>query len=286
MSFYTFLFIYPLYSLKHSTLLRPKTNMSAKTALVRAKFFMATHLFDTRIVELRKMQFTDPIAFGGFVGPGLVGLVTSGYIIEKLNLHEIAHVQSQHIPPVAVFVGAKLRHPFRIYSDSAGKVIVMHSEMPIEVEGLYDVSSVLLDWLEKIHVREVVVLDGVAVNGMRDHHQTFCVADEERCRELERAGIHTIESALISGVGGSILNQCLSRRIRGVSLLSDSSTEFPDPGAPLSIIRAINAAYSLAIATDELEQNVARLNEHLNKLTESYNMLQNKTNESDKQLYG
>ena len=247
---------------------------------------MTAHLFDTRIVELQKVQFNEPLAFGGFVGPGLVGLVTSGYIIEKLNLHEIAHVQSQHIPPVAVFVGAKLRHPFRIYSDTRGKVIVIHSEMPIDIEGLYEVSSVLLDWLEDIRAREVVVLDGVAVNGIPDRHETFCVADEEKCRELERLGIKAIQSALISGVGGSILTQCLSRRVKGVSFLTEASIDFPDPGAPLSIIKSLNAAYGLSITTDELEQNVEKLDDQLNKLTEQYKSLQGKSSESGKGLYG
>ncbi|MGI0090119.1 MAG: proteasome assembly chaperone family protein, partial [Nitrososphaerales archaeon] len=120
---------------------------------------MSDHLFPTRITELRKTQFREPIVFGGFVGPGLVGLVSARYMIEKLNLHEVAHVQSQHIPPVAVFVGAKLRHPFRIYSDDEGKIVVVLSEMPIDIEGLYEISSALLDWFEQIRAKEIVVLD-------------------------------------------------------------------------------------------------------------------------------
>ena len=247
---------------------------------------MSTHLFDTKVVELQKIQFHKPLAFGGFVGPGLVGIVTSGYMIEKLNLHEIAHVRSQHIPPVAVFVGAKLRHPFRIYSDAGGKVIVMHSEMPIDIEGLYEVSSVLLDWLEQREVSEVVIIDGVGVNGMPAKHDTLCVADEERCKELGTLGIDAIESALISGVGGSILNQCLSRKVKGVSLLTEASIDFPDPAAPLSIIKSINAAYGLGIATDELEQNVEKLNGEFSKLTEQYKALQTKGSETEKRLYG
>ncbi len=82
---------------------------------------MPDHLFETKVVEFEKLQYNKPVIFGGFIGPGLVGLVTTGYLIEKLNLHEIAHVRSQHIPPVVVFVGAKLRHPFRIYSESLRK---------------------------------------------------------------------------------------------------------------------------------------------------------------------
>lgn len=247
---------------------------------------MAFHLFDTRIVELQKMQFHDPLVFGGFVGPGLAGLVSAGYMIEKLNLHEIAHVRSQHIPPVAVFVGAKLRHPFRIYSDITGKIVVVLSEMPIDIEGLYEISSALVDWFEQVRVKEIVMLDGVGVSGMPEEREAFCVANEERCKTLASKGISPMESALISGVGGSILNQCLTRKMSGVSILTQVSVDFPDPGAALTLIKSINSVYGLEIATNELEQNVEKLNEQLNVLTEQYKKLSEQSAAKDKRFYG
>jgi uncharacterized protein len=245
---------------------------------------LPNHLFDT-VVEFEKTQFHEPVVFGGFVGPGFVGLVSAGYMIEKLNLHEIAHVRSQHIPPVAVFVGAKLRHPFRIYSNDAGNIVVMICEMPVDIEGLYEISSVLLDWIEQIHAREIVILDGVGVSGVPEKREAFSVANESRMRELEQKGIRPIQSAMISGIGGSILNQCLTRKISGVSLLSTASIDFPDPGAALSLIKSINQVFGLNIATTELEQNVERLNQRLNELAGQYKKLNDEAS-TDKRLYG
>jgi uncharacterized protein len=247
---------------------------------------MPDHLFETKVVDFEKMSFNKPIVFGGFVGPGLVGLVTTGYIIEKLNLHEIAHVRSQHIPPVVVFVGAKLRHPFRIYSDDEGKIVALICEMPIDIEGLYEISSVLLDWVEQVKASEIVILDGVPVSGIPEDRKAFSVADESRIEDLQKKGVEAIQSAMISGIGGSILNQCLTRRVRGVSLLSPVSIDIPDPGAPLVLIKAVNQIYDLNIETSELEENVKRLNARLNELAEQYKKLGDKSGEQDKQLYG
>jgi len=244
------------------------------------------HLFETKVVEFKKNQFNAPIVFGGFVGPGLVGLVTAGYMIEKLNLHEIAHVQSQHIPPVAVFVGAKLRHPFRIYTDDPGKVVVMICEMPIDIEGLYEISSALLDWTDLVHASEIVILDGVGVSGIPEQREAYSVANETRIKQLEQKGIGAIQSAMIGGVGGSILNQCMTRRVSGVSLLSPVSIEIPDPGAALVLIKSINQIYDLNIGTSELEQNVERLNERLSEMSEQYRKLNEQVSDKDKRLYG
>jgi len=247
---------------------------------------MPDHLFETKVVELEKFQYSKPVIFGGFIGPGLAGVVTTGYLIEKLNLHEIAHVRSQHIPPVVVFVGAKLRHPFRIYSDPSGKVMAMICEMPIDIEGLYEVSSVLLNWAEMIRAGEIVILDGVPVSGIPQERQAMSVANEGRIKELETKGVRAIQSAMLSGVGGAVLNQCLTRKISGVSLLTPVSVDIPDPGASLVLVKAINQIYGLNIGTEELEENVQKLNARLSELTQQYSKLTDQSADKEKQLYG
>jgi uncharacterized protein len=247
---------------------------------------MADHLFETKVVEFQKLQFDGPVIFGGFVGPGLVGLVTTGYMIEKLNLHEVAHVQSQHIPPVVVFVGAKLRNPFRIYSDVQGKIVVMICEMPIDIEGLYEISSILLDWAEKVAAKEIVILDGVPVSGMPQDRQAYSVASQSRIKDLEAKGVGAIPTAMISGIGGSILNRCLTQKISGVSLLTPVSVDIPDPGASLVLIKAVNQIYGLNIGTSELEQNVQKLNAQLNELAQQYSKLSDQSGNKEKQFYG
>ena len=104
----------------------------------------------------------------------------------------------------------------------------MICEMPIDIEGLYEISSALLDWTDQVHAREIVILDGVGVSGIPDQREAYSVADETRIKQLEQKGISAIQSAMISGVGGSILNQCLTRRVSGVSLLTPVSIEIPD----------------------------------------------------------
>jgi len=246
-------------------------------------FPMTDHIFETRVVELERTRYSNPIVIGGFVGPGLAGLVSASYIVEQLGLHEIAHVRSQHIPPVVVFIGQKLRHPFRIYTDKVGKVVVVVCEVPINVEGLYETSSVLLDWFERIGAREVIVLDSIPVNGIPEEHQSFFVAEEAKFGDMKSSGVTLASSAMIGGVGGSILSECLSRRATGVSLLTQASSELPDPGAALTLIKTLNQLYGLGIETKELEENVAHLNEQLNLLGEQYRRLQEETQGKDKE---
>lgn len=229
------------------------------------------HLFATRVIELGKFDYDNPVVIGGFPGPGLVGVISASYLIEQLGLHQVAHVSSQHIPPVAVFVGGKLRHPFRIYRSNNGRLVLVICEVPIDSDGLYEISAVLVNWLsEKVRLRELVILDGIPVQDIPKERETSYIASENRSVPLEKKGLNKARSALIAGVGGSLLNECLSGGVEGLSLITPASITLPDPGAVLAMIQTLNSIYQLNVGTEVLEKNVMQLNKELNAVAEQY----------------
>lgn len=247
---------------------------------------MSEHSFPTKIVELGKQSFKSPLVVGGFVDAGLVGVASVSYIIEHVGLSQIGYLKSEHIPPVAVFIGEKLRRAFRIYSDKDRKIVAMLCEVPVEMRGLYDISSTILDWVEQIGARELVSIDGIAVQGILSERQTYCVADESRCKELRNAGFKLAPTAMISGLSGALLSECLGRKLAGLSLLTPVSVTIPDPGAILSSIRAINNLYNLEVDTTDLEKGVSKLEEYLRTLVEQHKKLQEQKETKAERIYG
>lgn len=247
---------------------------------------MSQHTFPAKVVEIGKHEFHNPLVIGGFVDAGLVGVASVSYIIEHLELSQVAYVKSEHIPPVAVFIGERLRRAFRIYSDKEGKLLAVLCEVPVELPGLYEISSVLLDWVEQIGAKEIVLIDGIAVKGILSERETYCVADENRCKELKGKGFRLAQAAMISGLSGALLSECLGRKVAGVSLLTPASIAVPDPGAILSSIRAMNSLYNLRVDTTELEKGVSKLEEYLKTLVEQHKKLQEQKETEPERIYG
>ncbi len=220
------------------------------------------------------ISFEKPVVICGFVGPGLAGLTAAGYIIEHLELHEVAHVRSHHIPPSVIFIGGKIRNPFRIYRDASGKIAVVICEVPISSSGLYDISSVLLQWFQRFAPAEIVVLDGIPINALPDNRPTFYVAEENKQSYLKSLGFLPAEATLISGVTGGVLEECLASKIQCSAVLVPVSITLLDPGAPLALVRAVNSLYKLSITTKELEEDVEAIHEELNYIAKQYQRLQ------------
>ena len=223
---------------------------------------------DDEVYEIKKTVLKSPIIFAGFVGAGLVGPLSVGYVIDKLKMEEIGYLRSRHLPPSTVFMQGRLRHPFRFYANNDGTICAIICEITLQMEGLYDIISTILDWAEEKGSHEIVILDGVA--GATHDDKAFCAAEDDLCRVMENNDIEMIPQGFITGVAGGILNECLVRRIQGVTLLVRASDKKPDPLAAATLVDAVNRAYQMSIDTTELRKKKKRLGADFKELSEKY----------------
>jgi len=223
---------------------------------------------DDEVYEIKKTVLNSPIIFAGFVGAGLVGPLSVGYVIDKLQMEEIGYLRSRHLPPSTVFMQGRLRHPFRFYANNDGTICAIICEITLQMEGLYDIISTILDWAEEKGSHEIVILDGVA--GATHDDKAFCAAEDDLCRVMENNDIEMIPQGFITGVAGGILNECLVRRIQGVTLLVRASDKKPDPLAAATLVDAVNRAYQMSIDTTELRKKKKRLGADFKELSDKY----------------
>ena len=225
-------------------------------------------LSNCEIYEIKKDVLNTPIVFAGFVGAGLVGPLSVGYMIDKLGMEEIAYIRSRHLPPSTVFMQGRLRHPFRIYTNKERTICAIICEITLQMEGLYDIISTILNWVEKKGSHEIVILDGVA--STTHDGKAFCAAEEDLCRIMENNGINMIPQGFVTGVAGGLLNECLMRKIQGVTLLVKANDKRPDPLAAATLVDAVNRAYGMKIDTTDLRKGKKKIGADFKELSEKY----------------
>jgi len=222
---------------------------------------------DNEVYEIKKTVLKSPVIFAGFVGAGLVGPLAVGCMIDKLKMEEIAYLRSRHLPPSTVFMQGRLRHPFRLYSNNDGTICAIICEVTLPF-GLHDIGNTILDWAEKKGSHEIVILDGVASTSHDD--KAFCAAEEDLCRVMEDNDIKMIPQGFITGVAGGLLNECLVRKIQGVTLLVKANDKGPDPLAAATLVKAVNRAYHMNIDTTELRKEKKRIDADFKELSDKY----------------
>jgi uncharacterized protein len=224
---------------------------------------------EAEVYEIKKIKLNSPIIFAGFVGAGLAGTIALGYMIEKLKMKEIGYMRSKYLPPATVFIQGRLRHPFRFYSNKSGTICAIICEITLQFEGLYSIASAILDWSEKNGSDEIIVLDGVPSKEAHDQ-KAFCAAEEDLCRVMADSGINMIPQGFVTGIPGAILNECILRKIRGVTLLVKADPQKPDPLAAATLVEAVNRVYQTSIGTKGLREQEKQLGVDLKVLSDKY----------------
>ena len=229
---------------------------------------MQANIPEAEIYETGKNNLKNPTIFVGFVGAGLVGTIAIDHMINELGMKEVGFLRSKHLPPSTVFMQGRLRHPFRIYSNDDGSICAIICEIIISKDGIYNIAMAILEWAEKKGSTEIIVLDGVAAS--KHDGEAFFAAEVDLCRIMEENDIKMIPQGFITGISGGILNECLIRKIRGVTLLVKADEMTPDPVAAATIIEAVNRLYETEIDTSNLKKQKKQLGVELRELSDKY----------------
>ena len=87
---------------------------------------------------------------------------------------------------------------------------------------------------------------------------------------MEGNDIKMIPQGFITGVAGGLLNECLVRKIQGVTLLVKANDKGPDPLAAATLVDAVNRAYGMSIDTSGLRKEKKRIGADFKELSDKY----------------
>jgi uncharacterized protein len=245
-------------------------------------------------VTQKKKRLDFPILIAGFPGPGLVGSISTSYIINRLHMEQIACVESEFIVPGVIYAEGKLRHPFRLYSNEEGDVCVLVCEAPVLMRGIYSVLDTVTKWALNNKVKQVMVLDGFPAAGLPNLKRKPIILSSDGevadaaslIQDVDEGGLDNTKvgngddadrnlyptSAYIGGLGGGLLSSCLSNGLPSKALLISTNRGIPDPeGAALLIesLDKITDYKSLEIDTQQLRKQGAALRTKMEKIIQS-----------------
>ena len=215
-----------------------------------------------------------PVLIAGFPDSGMIGSVTINHIIEQLEMHQVASVESQYVMPAAIFIGRRFRHPFRIYSDDSGKLCAMICEVPVIARGTASIINTVVKWASSHGAKEIVVLGGILPTNFSPPYLL-----ERRAMVLTNAlpegrsgqktdnipnGLVVPDDAVIVGLAGSLLSVCASKNLKCTALMIPTMADSPDPEGAAIVLEALPKILpTVKVDTAVLRQKVEEIKKHL-----------------------
>jgi len=205
-----------------------------------------------RIVESREAP-RGAIILQGLPDVGLVGLIASSHIISQLKLTEVAHVDSDLLPPVAVLHKGLPHAPIRIFGND--DIIATVSETAIPASAVQPIMRALVDWGEMKQMKMMVALGGLPVPNRQDIEKpkVFGVASIPQLLEmLSQRGVEILREGYMVGPYALILRYCAEKGLPAIALLAQCFYNYPDPEAAAAAINELKKVVELDVDVSDL----------------------------------
>jgi len=212
------------------------------------------------------LKSKNPLIIEGFPGIGLVGNITCQHIIEELGMKYVGSIDSKYFPPLAVLFNGIVYMPVRIYEAPEKEIVVVISDIPIHPSASYDISKVLINWMQAINARNIVSIAGIATT--TGERRVFGGATSIELLDKIKDKTEIFQVGTISGISGSIMTECYLRGLPAISLLGETPGPNPDPRAAVQVITVLNKIYGLAIDTEKLLGQADQIELELSKLAD------------------
>jgi uncharacterized protein len=230
------------------------------------------------VIETRKfkdMNLKDGTILEGFPSVGLVSAIAATYLIDLLNLDQICALDSEDFPPTSMIYANKPKFPARIYASSEHKFALFLSEFTPSVNLHRPIAKTLLEWAKQQHCKRFICMEGLPMetdnnSGEQEAREinVFGVGSTDSARrELKNAEIKKLETGMILGVSGVLLNEGRWEDFDVITLLAEAYAEMPDALAAAKILEALDKLMpNIKIDTKPLLEQSKKFEEHLKGL--------------------
>jgi uncharacterized protein len=180
----------------------------------------------------------------GFPGFGLIGTITTEFLIEHLEAEKIGTFEFEEMPATVAIHNEKLVDPMGIFYDKKYNLLILHTI--INVAGLeWKLSKEIAKMAQSLQATEIISLEGVSSPQVNDSEKVFFYVDDEKKKaKLQKIGLIPLKESIIVGVTGALM---LRSPAPLTCMFAETKTDMPDSKAASNIIKALDEYLDLDV---------------------------------------
>jgi uncharacterized protein len=217
-----------------------------------------------------KITPKNPIIIEGFPGFGLIGTITTEFLIEQLKAELIGTIKANDLPAMIAIHEGKVVQPLGIYYDKKTNIMIVH--IITNVQGMeWELSDAIVDMAKQLKAKEIICLEGVASPGEKEGVSTFYYTTNKASKViLEKNKIPPLKEGIILGVTGSLLLEADNYPL--TSIFVEAHSALPDSKAAAEIIKVLDKLLGMNINPAPLMDQAERFEKKIKGIMERSKM--------------
>ena len=217
-----------------------------------------------RIVLKKKPK--NPVIIEGFPGFGLVGTISTEYLINELKAELIGSIHAEDIPPMVAIHDNKVVQPVGIYYDKANNLVILH--VMTNVKGIeWEIGELVLELAKQLDASDIVAIEGVGTPVPSEKIEAYYYATKEAGKKkFESFKLPPLKEGIILGVTATLILQADDRKM--VCIFVETHSSLPDSKAAAKAIEVLDKYLDLKIDYKPLIKQAEKFEEKVRSLME------------------
>ena len=199
----------------------------------------------------------------GFPGFGLIGTITTEFLIEHLKAEKIGSFMYEDLPATVAVHNEKLVDPMGIFYNKEYNLVILHTILNstgLEWKLQKNISKMAKD-MEAV---EIISLEGVSSPNVTESEKVFFFTNKEKNKaKLEKIGLLPLKESIIVGVSGALM---LREKTPLTCMFAETRTDMPDSKAASNIIKALDNYLGLKVDYKPLLKQAEKFEEKFKKI--------------------
>ena len=214
-------------------------------------------------ITLKKTP-SSPTIIEGFPGFGLVGTITTEYLIDALKAKYIGSIKVDGLAPMVAIHEGEMIRPIGIYYDERSNIVILH--VMTNVTGMeFEVADGLLELAEKLKAKEIVSVEGVGAVMSSDEPRIFHFTNNPSSeKKMKAVKIDKLSEGIVMGVTASLLLNATSNMI--TCLFAETHSKLPDSYAAAKVVEGLDKYLGLKIDYKPLLKQAEKFEEKIRGL--------------------
>ncbi len=189
--------------------------------------------------------------FCGLPDSGLVGKIAIDQMLDSAKPKLVADIYSPHLPPQVLIrnrgVIELIGH--HLYLSQKKRMFMYTGDsQPLDSDGAYALSRMVVDLARKFGVTELVVLAAMIKGSTVERPEVFVSAtSEDLAKEYASLGAKVTSIGTVTWMHGLILGEAFKRGVKCVCLSGETQGELPDPKAAEAVVKIVEKRFGLRV---------------------------------------
>ena len=216
-------------------------------------------------IELKEKPH-KPIVVEGFPGIGLVGTITTEFLIEHLKARQIGSIWSDDIPAIIAIHENKVVHPLGIFYSEKYNLIIIHAITNIEGKEWMTADEVM-KICKELDAYKLISVESVGNPNPTEDSKVFYYANNKEDEDkLKKIGLKPLEEGIIMGVTGALLLK--TEGIKFSCLFGETHSQLPDSKAAARIVEYLDKFLGLDVDPAPLLKSAEKFEKKLRAIIE------------------